>query len=72
MKTNLVTTVTNILHKRVTEEQAKEYALNHFGELCTYIRNQHLDKFNIKPKDSSKMVKIKDGYIRVVSLAGNK
>lgn len=71
MKT-LTSTVTNILHKRVTEEQAKDYALNHFGELCTYIRNQQLDKYNIKPKNSTKMVKIKDGYIRVVSLAGNK
>jgi hypothetical protein len=35
---NLVTAVTNILCKKVSEEEAKEFALKNFGELCAYIR----------------------------------
>jgi hypothetical protein len=31
-------TVTNILLKKVTEEQAKQFALDNYGELCAYIR----------------------------------
>lgn len=47
MKNNLTTIVTNILLKRVTEEEAKDYALNHFGELCTYIRQRFMEDNNI-------------------------
>lgn len=65
MKNTLVGTVTNITLERVTEEQALQWIKNNYGEFCTYIRNQHFDKFNIKPKDGSKMVKIKEGYIRM-------
>jgi hypothetical protein len=36
----LKTTVTNILHKRVTDDQAKQFALDNYGILATYIR-QH-------------------------------
>lgn len=54
MKQNLKTVVTNILLKRVTEEQAKEYALNHFGELCTYIRQQFMDEYKLFNKEYPK------------------
>jgi len=36
----LTTTVTNILNKRVTDEQAKQFALENYGILATYIRQQ--------------------------------
>jgi hypothetical protein len=39
---NLVTTVTNILNKRVTEEEAKQFALNNYGILATYIRQEYV------------------------------
>ena len=39
----LVGTVTNILHKRVTEKEAMEFALNNFGELACKIRQDHMD-----------------------------
>lgn len=44
MKNNLISTVTNILNKRVTEQEAKDFALNHFGELCTHIRQEFTQK----------------------------
>lgn len=37
---NLVTTVTNILNKRVTEQEAKQFALDNYGILATYIRQE--------------------------------
>ena len=40
----LTQTVTNILLKRVTDEQAKEFALNHYGVLCTFIRAEQIKK----------------------------
>ena len=39
---NLVTAVTNILCKKVSEEEAKEFALRNFGELCAYIRAEQV------------------------------
>ena len=48
---NLVAAVTNILNKKVTEEQAKEFALSNFGELCAHIRARHISYiFNSKKK----------------------
>jgi hypothetical protein len=38
----LTTTVTNILHKRVTDDQAKQFALDNYGILATYIRQQFI------------------------------
>ena len=35
----LVIAVTNILCRRVTEEEAKEFALKNYGVLCAYIRS---------------------------------
>ena len=35
----LVIAVTNILCKRVTEEEAKDFALNQFGVLNAYLRS---------------------------------
>ena len=51
----LVATVTNILLRRVTEEEeeAKQFALNNYGVLCAYIRNQYVEnvmKVNPAPK----------------------
>lgn len=39
---NLISTVTNILNKKVTEEEAKQYALNNYGILATYIRQEYV------------------------------
>jgi hypothetical protein len=38
----LTTTVTNLLNKRVTDEQAKQFALDNYGILATYIRQQFI------------------------------
>lgn len=51
----LTTTVTNILSKRVTYEQAKQFALDNYGVLATYIRGQLIDK--IKKVDGYKIRK---------------
>ena len=51
----LTTTVTNILSKRVTDEQAKQFALDNYGVLATYIRGQLIDK--IKKVDGYKIRK---------------
>ena len=51
----LTTTVTNILSKRVTDEQAKQFALDNYGVLATYIRGQLIDK--IKKVDDYKIRK---------------
>ena len=40
----LTTTVTNILNKRVTDEQAKQFDLDNYGVFATYIRGQLIDK----------------------------
>ena len=42
----LTKTVTNILSKRVTDEEAKQFALNNYGILATYIRQQFITKLN--------------------------
>jgi len=44
----LVGTVTNILHKRVTEKEAMEFALNNFGELACRIRQEAMDRLTKK------------------------
>jgi len=44
MKNSLITTVTNILNKKVTEQEAKDFALNQYGVLATYIRQQLIDE----------------------------
>ena len=41
--TSLVSTVTNILNKKVSEEEAKEFALKNYGVLATYIRQEHIN-----------------------------
>lgn len=41
---NLVTTVTNILNKRVTETEAKQFALDNYGILATHIRQNFIEK----------------------------
>lgn len=51
----LTTTVTNILSKRVIDEQAKQFALDNYGVLATYIRGQLIDK--IKKVDGYKIRK---------------
>ena len=51
----LTTAVTNILCKRVTDEQAKQFALDNYGVLATYIRGQLIDK--IKKVDGYKIRK---------------
>ena len=51
----LTTTVTNLLNKRATDEQAKQFALDNYGVLATYIRGQLIDK--IKKVDGYKIRK---------------
>ena len=51
----LKTAVTNILSKKVTDEQAKQFALDNYGVLATYIRGQLIDK--IKKVDDYKIRK---------------
>ena len=51
----LTIAVTNILSKRVTDEQAKQFALDNYGVLATYIRGQLIDK--IKKVDDCKIRK---------------
>jgi len=47
----LVQSVTNILLKPVTEQEAKDFALNQYGVLCAYIRNKQISKMTeIKSK----------------------
>lgn len=53
----LTTTVTNILCRRVTDEEAKEFALNNYGILATYIRQQFVDDIQ---HHESKYTKIKN------------
>lgn len=45
---NLISTVTTILNKRVTEEEAKQYALNNYGILATYIRQEYVKSLTSK------------------------
>ncbi len=40
---NLQQTVSTIQGQAVTEEEAKEFALNQFGVLSAFIRNKYLD-----------------------------
>ena len=51
----LTTAVTNILCKRVTDEQAKTFALENYGVLATYIRQEFINK--IKKVDDYKIRK---------------
>lgn len=44
----LITAVSNILNKNVTEEQAKEFALNNYGVLASYIRSEFVSKLKSK------------------------
>lgn len=45
---NLISTVKNILKKKVTEEEAKEFALKNYGVLAAYIRSQYIKSLTIK------------------------
>ena len=53
----LTTAVTNILCKKVTDEQAKTFALENYGVLATYIRQEFInsikkvDDYKIRKKD---------------------
>jgi hypothetical protein len=53
----LTATVTNILHKRVTDEQAKQFALDNYGILATYIRQQFISGLK-ETKNKKKLCKI--------------
>lgn len=52
----LTIAVTNILNKKVTEEQAKQFALDNYGLLATYIRQQMLEKI-MRERAKSKCIK---------------
>ncbi len=43
MANTLTATVTNILHKRVSEEYAMQWANENYGVLATYIRKEFMD-----------------------------
>lgn len=44
MAKTLIGTVTNILNKRVTEQEAQKFALEQYGVLATYIRQEFTKK----------------------------
>lgn len=44
----LVSAVTNILYKKVTEAEAMQYALNNYGVLACYIRAKQLETIRKK------------------------
>lgn len=44
----LVQAVTNILFKKVTEDEAKEFALKQYGVLSAYIRNKSKEALKSK------------------------
>lgn len=48
----LKSAVTNILLKRVTEDEAKDFALNNYGVLCAYIRNEYTDNLMQRRKST--------------------
>ena len=43
---NLIQTVSKLLQKEVTEEQAKTFALEQFGTLTAYLRQLDIDNSN--------------------------
>lgn len=47
-KMTLTTAVSNILLKEVTEEEAKNFALEEYGVLCAYIRYEATQQHNIR------------------------
>jgi hypothetical protein len=54
---SLVKTVNNILNRRVTEEEAKQFALDNFGILCSHIRAEHVKEILLArdPKYQTKL-----------------
>lgn len=55
----LTTTVTNILNKeRVTDEQAKQFALENYGILATYIRQQFVSGLKETKKQKETMKRL--------------
>lgn len=48
----LKTTVTNILCKKVTEQEAMQWANDNYGILATYIRQEFINK--LKSKEDAK------------------
>jgi hypothetical protein len=56
----LTKTVTNILNKKVTEEQAKQFALDNYGILATYIRQQTIEGI-MRERSKSKCIKVCKG-----------
>lgn len=57
MAKSLVSAVTNILHKRVTEEEAKDFALNQYGVLATYIRSEFINELKNQNENEKKATK---------------
>lgn len=79
----LITAVTNILCKRVTEEQAKQFALDNYGVLATYIRGQMIDKikksvllilllFSLSAKSQENYPFVSVGFDVANAIAGSK
>jgi hypothetical protein len=52
----LTQTVTNILNKRVTDQEAKMFAFYNYGILATYIRGQLIDDIMKQRKEGEKTV----------------
>ena len=51
----LTTTVTNLLNKKVTDEQAKQFALDNYGVLATYIRQEFINSIKkVEDYDNNK------------------
>lgn len=44
---NLTETVSEMLSRKVTDEEAKDFALNQFGSLMSYVRKKDVDQRGI-------------------------
>lgn len=63
---NLVTAVTNLKNRLVSEEEAKEFALKNFGELCAYIRAEHVRYLLSQRKQKAKDMRWKERKSKLV------
>jgi len=50
----LKTTVTNILNRKVTEQQAMQWANDNYGVLATYIRQQFINSLKTKKNEHNR------------------
>jgi len=73
MNNTLQQTVSKIVGYEVTPTQAKNWALNNYGELATHIRNEFLDSLNgTRASYSAKKIKKQLKDIKVIGSSSKK